>query len=156
MKTSASSTARPAPVVNLYDVDFFEWTQRTAGQLRARRFARVDIEHVAEEIEDMGKRDLRELNSRMEVLLAHLLKWKLQPRKRSRSWRATIVVQRREIDATLQDSPSLRRRLVSARPSNYEGAVARAAAETGLGVTAFPPSCPFSIEEILDVGFLPD
>ena len=84
------------------------------------------------------------------------LKWRLQPRKRSRSWRATIVSQRREIDASLKDSPSLRPRLGSARRSNYEGAVARAAAETGLKVDAFPRDCPFSIEQILDARFLPD
>ena len=101
----------------------------------------------------MGKRDLRELNSRMEVLVAHLLKWKLQPRKRSNSWRATIVAQRREIAAVLKDSPSLRPRL--AGKTNYEGVVERAAAETGIDVETFPSSCPFSIEEILDLRFLP-
>lgn len=156
MKTSAASTTRSAQTVELYDVDFFEWTQRTADQLRAGRFAEADIEHVAEELEDTGKRDLRELNSRMEVLLAHLLKWRIQPRKRSRSWRATIVTQRHEIEAVLKDSPSLRRRLASARRGNYERAVARAVAETGLEADAFPPDCPFSIEEILDTRFLPD
>jgi hypothetical protein len=55
-KTSASSTARVAQAVDLYDTDFFEWTQRTAHRLRARRFAEVDVEHVAEEVEDMGNR----------------------------------------------------------------------------------------------------
>ena len=156
MKTSASSTVRAAHTTELYDLDFFEWTQRTAEQLRARRLAEVDVEHVAEEIEDMGKRDLRELNSRMQVLLAHLLKWRLQPRKRSRSWRATIMVQRQEIEAALKDSPSLRRRLASATKGNYESAVARAIAETGLRADAFPRDCPFSIKEIFDAGFLPD
>jgi hypothetical protein len=156
MKTPASSMAGRTPVEDLYDLDFFEWTQRVADRLRARRFEELDVEHVAEEIEDMGKRDLRELNSRVEVLLAHLLKWKLQPRKRSRSWRTTIVTQRREIEAILKDSPSLRRRLVSARQSNYEGAVARAVAETGLKIDVFPSDCPFSVDQILDTGFLPD
>ncbi len=156
MKTSAASTARAAQTVEIYDSDFFEWTQRTADQLRARRFAEVDVDHVAEEIEDMGRRDLRELNSRTEVLLAHLLKWKFQPRRRSRSWRATILTQRHEIEAVLNDSPSLRRRLASARKANYGRALARAVAETGLEVNVFPPSCPFSNEEILDARFLPD
>ena len=156
MKTATGARAHSAHHATLYEADFFEWTQQTAEQLRQRRFDETDIEHAAEEIEDMGKRDLRELNSRMEVLLAHLLKWKLQPRRRSKSWRATIVAQRREIAAVLQDSPSLRPRLVAARNSNYAGAVDRAAAETGLEVKRFPPNSPFSNEEILDPGFLPD
>ena len=71
---------------NLYDEDFFEWTRRTAELLRAGRLDQADIEHIAEEIEDMGKRDLKELNSRVQVLVAHLLKWQFQPEKRSRSW----------------------------------------------------------------------
>jgi hypothetical protein len=156
MKTATGARVRAVHDVPLYEADFFEWTQRTADQLRRRRFDEVDIAHAAEEIEDMGKRDLRELNSRMEVLLAHLLKGKLQPRKRSKSWRATIVVQRREIAALLEDSPSLRPRVLAATPGNYAGAVARAAAETGIGSKKFPLSCPFSNEAILDPGFLPD
>jgi hypothetical protein len=156
MKTAPRPRADAVPETSLYEADFFEWTRRTADQLRRRCFDEADIEHAAEELEDMGKRDLRELYSRMEVLLAHLLKWKLQPHKRSNSWRATIVEQRREIAAILKDSPSLRSRLASARKSNYGGALDRAAAETGLAVKKFPPACPFSNEEILDPRFLPD
>jgi hypothetical protein len=157
MKTATEASAHAAQGHDdtLYEADFFAWTRRTADQLRRRRFDEADIEHVAEEIEDMGKREVRELNSRMEVLLAHLLKWKLQPRQQSNSWRATIVAQRREIAAVLKDSPSLRARLDSARKSNYAGAVERAAAETGLARKMFPAECPFSNDEILDLRFLP-
>ena len=156
MKTATGARAHSAHDATLYETDFFEWTQHTAEQLRRRRFDETDIEHAAEEIEDMGKRDLRELNSRVEVLVAHLLKWKLQPRKRSNSWRATIVAQRREIAAVLQDSPSLHTRLIAAANSNYAGAVDRAAAETGIEAKKFPLTCPFSNEEILSPRFLPD
>ena len=156
MKTATGARAHAAHDATLYEADFFEWTQRTADQLRRRRFDEVDIEHAAAEIEDMGKRDLRELNSRMKVLVAHLLQWKLQPRKRSNSWRATIMVQRQEIAAVLKDSPSLRARVVAAAKSNHAGAVERAAAETGLEVKTFPPNSPFSNEQILDLRFLPD
>jgi hypothetical protein len=103
----------------------------------------------------MGKRDLREVNSRLQVVLAHLLKWKYQPRRRSASWRSTLVAQRLEIDAVLQDSPSLRRRMQENLSRTYQGAVRRAAAETGLAQATFPRSCPFSLEQVLDVDFLP-
>lgn len=156
MKTATKTRTYSAPEASLYDTDFFEWTQHTAEQLRRRHFDKADIEHAAEEIEDMGKRDLRELNSRTEVLMAHLLKWKLQPRKRSNSWRVTLVVQRREIAAILRDSPSLRPRLIAATSRNYAGAVDRAVAETGIGVNKFPPHCPFSHAEVLDSRFLPE
>ena len=63
----------------LYDQDFFEWTRHHARLLREGRVAEADLAHLAEEIEDVGKRDQRELRSRLEVLLVHLLKWTAQP-----------------------------------------------------------------------------
>lgn len=122
--------------------------------LRQRSFRDLDIDHTAEEIEDMGKREYKELGSRLQVLIAHLLKWKLQPRKRSRSWRATIVTQRLEIHRTLRDSPSLRRRLLADLGENYADSVKRASAETGLRVSVFPERCPWSIDQILDEDFM--
>ncbi len=139
----------------LYDEDFFEWTRRSAELLRAGRFDKADIGHIAEEIEDMGKRDLKELNSRVQVLVAHLLKCQLQPAKRSRSWLSTIVTQRIEIDADLKQSPSLKRKLRSGLPDNYEKAVQRAIADTGLALGIFPAECPFTVDQILDPEFLP-
>ncbi len=144
------------PDADQYDRDFLEWTRTTATRLRRGRFREIDIEHVAEEIEDMGKRDVDELCSRMEVLIAHLLKWKQQPRKRSNSWRATIVTQRLEIRRLLRRSPSLRRHVRIEEAETYRGAVKRAAAETGLNREAFPSACPYSIEQILDEDFLPN
>jgi hypothetical protein len=156
MKRSTSALAGTLQDLGLYDSDFCEWTERTARSLRLRRFAEVDVEHVAEEIEDMGKRDLRELCSRLEILLAHLLEWKLQPRRRSRSWRATIRAQRTAIQKLLRQSPSLRQRLRAQERESYRVAVGLASDETGLKRERFPARCPFSMEEILDEEFLPD
>ncbi len=125
-----------------YEQDFHAWTQRTAEPLRAGRLDEADIEHVAEEIEDMGRRDVRELNSRMQVLLAHLLKWQVQPDRRSPSWPATITTQRLELEGVLAQSPSLRPQLACGLADNYARAVKRAAAETGLGSERFPATVP--------------
>lgn len=150
-----SQLDKTGDLVGLYDEDFFEWTRRSAELLRAGRFDQADIEHIAEEIEDMGKRDLKELNSRVQVLVAHLLKWQLQPTRRSRSWSSTIVTQRIEIDGDLKQSPSLKRKIRSGLPDNYAKAVRRAIAETGLASDLFPVECPFTVEQILDPEFLP-
>jgi len=154
VKTPASSRAAKTAAA-LYDSDFYSWTQRTAALLRAHRFDEIDVEHAAEEIEDMGKRDLKELNSRVQVLLLHLLKWQNQPDGRSPSWQATIVTQRIEIEALLRQSPSLRPKLTSELVQNYANAVKRAVPETGLRTEDFPVGCPFTIEQILDEEFLP-
>jgi len=154
VKTPASSRAAKTAAA-LYDSDFYSWTRRTAALLRAHRFDEIDVEHAAEEIEDMGKRDLKELNSRVQVLLLHLLKWQNQPDGRSPSWQATIVTQRIEIEALLRQSPSLRPKLTSELVQNYANAVKRAVPETGLRKEDFPVGCPFTIEQILDEEFLP-
>ena len=139
----------------LYKRDLFEWSCRAAETLRGSQPEQADTDHLAEEIEDMGKRDLKELNSRVQVLVAHLLKWQLQTAKRSRSWSSTIVTQRIEIEADLKQSPSLKRKVRSGLPDNYEKAVRRATAETGLASDLFPAECPFTVEQILDPEFLP-
>ena len=80
-----------------YEKDVVRWAQEQARLLRAGDFSRLDIEHIADEIEDVGKAEQRELASRTAVLLAHLLKWRYQPELRTRSWRATIEIQRKGV-----------------------------------------------------------
>src|SRR6266852_2380963 len=132
-----AKTLKPAPA-SLYDEDFAVWTAETARLLRAGRFDEVDIEHVAEEIEDMGKRDKRELHSRLTVLILHLLKWKWQPEKQTQGWQATLLTQRAELDRLLEDSPSLRRATAAAVARVYPAVLETVALETGLPATAFP------------------
>ncbi|EGV17318.1 DUF29 domain-containing protein [Thiocapsa marina] len=139
-----------------YDRDFYAWIARNVALLRAGRVAEVDAEHIAEELESMGKRDLRQLRSRLQVLTMHLLKWQFQPDLRSKSWLATIDHQRDEIESLLLDSPSLRSSLDDALTMIYPKAVRDASRESGLHETAFPNTCPYTLEEILSPGFLPE
>jgi hypothetical protein len=139
----------------LYNEDFFEWTRRNAELLRAGCFDQADVEHIAEEIEDMGKRDLNEVNSRIQVLVEHLLKWQLQPEKKSRSWLRTIASQRGVLAKRLEASPSLRAKIRPNLGSNYQSAVQLTLIETGLPKDHFPSECPFTVEQILDPEFLP-
>jgi len=141
---------------DLYDEDFLAWTERTADLLRRARFAAIDVDHLAEEVEDMGKRDVREANSRVRIVLVHLLKWRHQPRKRSPSWRSTIVTQRQELADLLQQSPSLRAKLATNLAAAYRSAVARAVAQTKLAASEFDAESPFSLDQVLSDTFLPD
>jgi hypothetical protein len=141
---------------DLYEQDFFEWTVRNAALLRAGRFQEADLTRIAEEIEDMGKSERCELESRLRVLLSHLLKWKAQPASRSRSWQATIRVQRHEVMRLLEQMPGLRAHLAAQLEHVYPVAVDGAIAETDLPDEAFPPACPFSLDQILEADFFPD
>ena len=103
----------------------------------------------------MGRSDKREIDSRLEVLLAHLLKWQIQVRLRSAGWRATIGEQRRRIAKLLRESPSLRPLISQLIPEAYAEARERAAQETGLADATFPAECPFTADQILAEDFLP-
>jgi Domain of unknown function DUF29 len=137
-----------------YEKDVAAWAHEQAQLIRERRFDALDIEHLAEEIEDVSRSDKRELVSRLTVLLQHLLKWKFQPERRSPSWRATIVAQRDELSDLLEQSPSLRVEMETVLSKSYERAVKRAVIETGM--TSFPSECPFAIGEIQDEAFWPE
>jgi hypothetical protein len=112
MTMAQTAAPRPADQVErgpAYDEDFCLWTQRQAASIRAGQFDLVDWENVALEIETMGRRERRELGTRLKILTMHLLKWQFQPQKRSTSWRGTINDQGDEIQQLLEQDPSLRR-----------------------------------------------
>jgi hypothetical protein len=140
---------------NTYDSDIIAWANEQARLLRAGQFSQLDIEHIAEEIEDVGKSEKRELASRMALLLAHLLKWLHQPERRSNSWRRTIKEQRNAIGICIRKTPSLKAELSDADwwAGVWSDAVAKASEETGL--EGFAESCPWAIERILEADWLP-
>ena len=140
-----------------YEHDINAWANEQARLLRARRFDLLDVEHIAGEIEDVGKSEQRELASRMVVLLAHLLKWAYQPDRRGASWEKTIRAQRKEIIYALDESPSLTPKLQEPRWLDmvWARAIAQAVNETGLD--CFPEECPWAIQdEVLAGTWLPE
>ena len=139
-----------------YEDDFYAWALNNADLLRQGRFAEIDIDNIAEELESMGRSERRQLANRLEVLLAHLLKWRYQPARRGNSWRYTIEEQRRKVRKLLTDSPSLKPRLERELEDVYPDAVLLAARETGRNKSEFPASCPFAVEQVLNDGYWPE
>ena len=144
-----------------YEQDFYTWTQEQADFLRQGRFDKLDVGHLAEEVEDMGKSQRRELSSRLAVIITYLLKLQFQSDRtpsNDKSWRRSIVDQRRALAAHLDENPGLK------NPSIMERAVAfawvdgvRAAMrETGLDPDVFPVDNPYAIRDLFDPGFWPD
>ena len=141
---------------SLYDQDFYAWANNQARLLRAGRLSEADIDHIAEEIESMGKAEKRELVSRLEVLLMHLLKWQFQPERRGKSWINTIRVQRIRLDSHLADNPSLKSLLPAAIEAAYKSARIEAAGETDLDEAVFPEACAWLFEQIVSPDFWPE
>ena len=139
-----------------YERDFALWSAEQAALLRAGKLDRVDIENVAEEIDSLGKSDKHEISSRMVVLLQHLLKWQFQPEKRTNSWLASILGQRQAINDLIDDSPSLAAHPGRVREKAYKTARLAASGDTHLALSTFPETCPYAVEQVLDLEFLPE
>jgi hypothetical protein len=140
---------------DLYEIDFYVWTQEQARLLRERRWTDLDLNNLVDEVASVGKSEEREIESRLEVLIAHLLKWKFQPGGRGNSWRNTISEQRRRLARIAKDSPSLDNFLKEETVASYRAGRLKAADDTGIAFGLFPEQSPFTTEQVLDPDFFP-
>jgi len=146
-----------------YEQDFQHWIERHIALLKKGNLTSIDVAHLIEELETMVKSNVRELESRFIVLIAHLLKWQFQLASLSaqwrdfegKSWRKTIIEQRLQLADLLDEMKSLRAKLPSVITKTYPKAVMFAVDETGLPEKTFPQQCPYSIEQLLDKTFYP-
>ena len=141
---------------SLYERDFYLWLEQQAGLLREGRSSELDVANLLEEIESMGRKDKKAIKSNLVIVLLHLLKHELQPKRRSRSWLDSILEHRQRLRDDLAESPSLRGHLEVVYPDAYADARARAITQTGLSERAFPQTSPYTLEQALDPQFLPD
>ncbi len=139
-----------------HDSDFYSWTREQATLLRERRLDELDAEHLIEELMDMGASQERELESRLAVLIAHLLKWRFQPERQGKGWRATIKEQRYRIARLLSKNPGLQSQLMDAFEASWFSTVQKAVKETPLDEDDFPEACPFALHQVLASDFWPD
>jgi type I site-specific restriction-modification system R (restriction) subunit len=140
----------------LYEEDFFLWLETTVKLLKEGRLNELDIANLTEEIEAMGRSEKNSIESNLEVLLMHLLKYKYQPKKLSKSWLLTIYEHRKRIKKAFKNSPSLKRYYQEKFLSCYQESRKMASIETGLNINIFPENCPFELELILDSDYLPE
>jgi hypothetical protein len=143
-------------MTGLHDSDFYAWTQEEASLLRAGKLNVVDMEHIAEEIESMGRNELLQLEDRLIVLQLYLLKWQFQPNFRGNSWQLSIKEQRVKIARHLRKNPSLKALLDETITDAYGDALIGAEREAGLPEQTFPAVCPWTFAQMMDDGFWPD
>jgi hypothetical protein len=97
------------PKPSLYEQDMVLWCADTIAKLREGNFANLDIEHLVEEIEGLANRDKKEVESRLDVLLAHLLKrLYVNCPDNDCGWENTIREQRKQLRRLFKQSPSLK------------------------------------------------
>lgn len=139
-----------------YEIDFYTWAIEQAAAIRSGQYAQLDVDNIAEELESMGRSEKRALDSRLTVLLSHLLKWQYQPARRGKSWQLTIKGQRINVNDVLSDNPGLKAKLPEILKHAYYRAIIDASSETGIDETSFPSECPWLFEQIIDSSFYPE
>ena len=150
------SPAQMPTNLSFYETDYYAWIEKQVALLRARDTEKLDLANLAEEVEDMGKSEKRAVASNLRVVLMHLLKYQFQPEWRTNSWRGTLIEHRKRLERAFEDSPSLYRYALEDLSRSYGDARELAAAETGLPIDIFPQECPYSLEETLNLDFLPE
>lgn len=139
-----------------YQADYYGWTVEQAELLKTGHWQEIDIENLIEEVESMGRSEKRSLESRLVVLITHLLKWQYQPVRRGKSWELTIKGQRVNCLDVLEDNPSLKSKLDELFIKAYYRAKLEAAKETGLDEDYFPEECPYTLTQLFDSKYYPD
>lgn len=147
--------AQAVPLDVLYEQDETAWLETMAELIRQGRRKELDYPHLAEYLVDRARRDRCEVESRLIVLICHVLKWSGQAERRSGSWKATLIEQRQELEGLVRRGV-LRHHAETVLADVYGKAVERAAAEMGLSAGAFPSACPYTLDQLLSPGLCAD
>lgn len=140
----------------LYEQDYYLWLQETVKTLDERRLSELDIQNLIAEIADMGINQKKSVKSNLIVIIWHLLKYKYEPERRSKSWQLTLLEHRDRLIEDFENSPSLKPYFYQIFDQCYHKAKQKASIETGLPLSTFPDMCPFTTEEILNLEYLPE
>jgi Domain of unknown function DUF29 len=140
-------------LADLYEADETAWLDAMAELIAEGRMCDLDYSHLQEYLEDMAKRDRKEVSSRLRILLIHVLKWTYQKDMRTPSWESTVFDQQAELEPDMERGV-LRNHAEESLASIYQKAVKQAAKETKLRAETFPPECPWTLEQLLSADVL--
>ena len=142
------TTAEFVSLDALYEQDRTAWLEAMAELIRSGRLDQLDHCNLAGYLEDMARRDRREVTSRLSNLIAQLLKWRNLPEKRSGCWRASMEMQQQELTELLE-SKSLRNHAGEILEKAYANGIKQVVTDTGLPLLTFPGACPFTLDALL-------
>jgi hypothetical protein len=159
MSKAAKISSATLPPADLYERDYYTWTQEQARALREHRLEELDWANVAEEIEDLGKSERQALQSRLMRLLEHLLKL-AHARERmfvnnARGWELSARNARDAFRDRLEESPGLRPQLDTLYRRAYREARNITLKAMRLSDSAIPETPLWTLDEIIDDSFLP-
>jgi hypothetical protein len=154
MASDSTSAGRTNDTQSLYERDYYTWALEQARALKEHRLEELDWENLSDEVESLAQTERRELRSRLELLLEHLLRWQFQASRGSRSWRTTVTQQRLKIREHLHESPGLNPSLGEVMAQAYKIARIEVTGRYLRRSDPQPPeSCPWTYEQVMDEQF---
>lgn len=133
----------------LHETDFAKWLEEQTSLLKQKRFNELDIEHLIEEMEDLGGSEKSAIESHLTIIMMHMIKQQMQPERASKSWDDSIVNGRVQINKILKRNPSMRNYLHSVYHECFKDAVKYASKEMGKDLKAILPGCSWNLKDIL-------
>lgn len=133
----------------LYETDFSKWVNEQIECFKRKDFSHIDIEHLIEEMTELGNSNPQAMESHMVIILIHMLKQKFQPGYTSKSWQDSIDNARVQIDQLKENNPSLKNHLNDKVEKCFTKARRYAAKQTRIDLRSFPKECPWTLNEIL-------
>lgn len=151
----------PSSKASLFDQDYYAWVKEQIRLLHLRQFEHLDLEHLPDELNDLAWLTQREIETNLEIICNHLLKYKyareyLNDELCCSSWRSALGIARNKIVDQLQDSPSLQNYPAEELDICYQLAVDQVYQETKLPDDTLPKNCPWTVNQVLDQDWLPD
>lgn len=141
---------------NLYEIDDSQWLETTIKLLKTREFTALDLENLIEELEDLGKEKKNAVASLLEQVIRHLLLlqyWTSESEYNAVHWQEEIYTFRVQLRRRL--TTNLRNYLDSELNSIYQDALGFVKIKTQK-IVSFPLKCPYSLDELLDIEWLPE
>ncbi|MCJ2073712.1 DUF29 domain-containing protein [Methylobacterium sp. J-030] len=146
---------KPTHVDSAYQTDLCAWAEEQARLLRERRFDELDVPNLIDEVLSVGGSERQQIESRLDVLIGHLLRWMYQPGNRNSHWVGTILKQRKRIARVIQGNPGLKRYPAIVFEECYLAGRLLAAKAIGIDLMLFPEQPPFSLYQVLNLDYRP-
>lgn len=141
----------------LYEIDDYLWLEETIKLLKAKDLENLDLDHLIEELEDLGRNNLNKVRSLLRQIIIHILflqYWEQEYERNYRHWEGEIIAFRDDLNNSL--TTTLKNKLSEELDHIYNVSVKFVSKKTGLSVDIFLDNCPYSLEQLLDDNWYPE
>jgi hypothetical protein len=140
----------------LYETDDYQWLTKTIDLLKKKHFADLDLDNLIEELEDLGNEKKNAVVSLLDQIIRHLLLLEYWPEERdynANHWKSEIYNFRLQLQR--RRTKTLDNYLSSKLDSIYSDSLGFVKIKTDKKID-FPSECPYKLEQLLDINWLPE